>query len=209
MTKRNLIDLLKHRLAGGDCPQELKGKYHPKILEKHIEIVQNYLIKTVAYREAEKQNDWGLLDAYTKTYPNVAVNFDEERNEYYCDIPISIVDLPQNRGIRFISDRQNQAVQYIYRDNNSVDIFSNLDIDRVSTKPRWYRESDKVFFSRHLSSLINGVLMKLIPAFSSLEDNDEVSIPSAYAKSIFDLVFQSLMGMPPEKMSNDNNSNVP
>lgn len=208
MTKRNLIDLLKHRLAGGDCPQELKGKYHPKILEKHIEIVLNYLVKTVTYKEAEREQDWGLLDSYTKTYPNVPILEDTQRMERYCELPVNVIDLPQNRGIRFISDQENQAIQYIYRDNNSVDIFSNLDIDRVSTKPRWYREKKKVYFSRHLSPNITGVLMKLIPNFSDLEDNDEAPIPSAYAKSIFDLVFQAMQGMPPEKMSNDNNSNT-
>lgn len=209
MTKRNLIDLIKHRLAGGDCPQELKGKYHPKIIEKHIEIVLNYLIKTVAYKEAEREQDWGLLDSYTKTYTNVPILEDIERNEKYSVLPVNVIDLPQNRGIRFISDQQNQAMQYIYRDNNSVDIYSNLDIDRVSTKPRWYREKDKVYYSRHLSPMITGVLMKIIPNFSDLEDADESPVPSAYAKSIFDLVFQSMMGMPPEKVSNDNNANIP
>lgn len=209
MTKRNLIDLIKHRLAGGDCPQELKGKYHPKIIEKHIEIVLNYLIKTVAYKEAEREQDWGLLDSYTKTYTNVPILEDVERNERYSILPVNVIDLPQNRGIRFISDQQNQAMQYIYRDNNSVDIYSNLDIDRVSTKTRWYREKNKTYYSRHLSPMIKDVLMKLIPNFSDLEDADESPVPSAYAKSIFDLVFQSMMGMPPEKVSNDNNANIP
>jgi hypothetical protein len=209
MTKRQLIDLLKHRLAGGDCPQEIKGKYHPRIIEKHIEIVQNYLMKTVAYREAEKENDWGLLDSYTKTFVPVDVEWNDTRKEFYSKLPVAVVDLPRNRGIRFISDQENQAVQYLYRDNNSVDIFSNLDIDRVSTKPRWYREKDLIYFSRQLMPTTTAVLMKVIPTFSSLDDNDEAPVPSAYAKSIFDLVFQSMMGMPPEKMSNDNNSNIP
>ena len=209
MTKKNLIDVIIHRLANGDCPQEMKGKYHPRIIEKHVEMVSNYLIKTVAYKEAEKNNDWGLLDTYTKTFIPVEVLWDDTRKEYYSVLPVAVVDLPDNRGIRFISDQENQAVQYIYRSNNSVDVFSNLDIDRVSVKPRWYREKDKVFYSRQLMPTTTAVLMKLIPNFSDLEDDDQAPIPEAYAKSVFDLVFQAMMGMGLEKVSNDNNANIP
>lgn len=207
MKKIEIIDVLKHNLAGGDCPQELIGKYHPEILSKHIEMAWNYLIKTVAYREAEQLDDWGLLDAFTKTYVPVEVKFDEVRNERYSNLPVSIVDLPRNRGIRFISDIHNQSNQYLYRDNNSVDIYSNLDVSKVIPTPRYYREGDKVFYSG-LSSLIPNVLQKLIPNFSSLDDDDEVPIPSAYNKLIFDLVYQQMMNLRPEKLSNDNNSNT-
>lgn len=36
ITKRNLIETLQNRLTGGDCPDDLKGKYHPQILEQVI-----------------------------------------------------------------------------------------------------------------------------------------------------------------------------
>jgi len=208
MTKRQLIDLLKHRLAGGDCPQELKGKYHPEILAKHISLAHNYLLKTVAYREAEQTGDFGLLDAYTKTYI-IDVLFDDLRKEYYSLIPIKIVDLPENRGIRFLSDVENQSIQYIYRSNNSEDIYNNLDVSKVSKRTRYYRERDKVYYRGVIIEMKEQVLAKLIPDFDSLEDEDDVSIPSAYGKLIFDLVFQSMSGMPMEKVSNDNNANVP
>jgi hypothetical protein len=36
ITKRNLIETLQNRLIGGDCPDDLKGMYHPQILEQVI-----------------------------------------------------------------------------------------------------------------------------------------------------------------------------
>ena len=207
MTKEQLTDLIIDRLAGGDCPQELKGKYHPEIVSKHIGIAMNYLMQNIVYKEAERYG-MGILDAYTKTYKNVEVLFDDDRNEKYSILPCSVIMLPDNRGVRMISAMHDQKNNFIYRNNNDVSIYGQLDVDAISPRARFYVESKNVFYDTHLSSDITLVLMKLIPEFDSLDDNDEVGIPTAYGKLIFDLVIQSMLGKPLEKMSNDNNSNV-
>ena len=207
MTKEQLIDLIIDRLAGGDCPQELKGKYHPEIVSKHIGIAMNYLMQNIVYKEAERYG-MSVFDSYTKTYKNVEVLFDEDRNEKYSILPCSVIVLPDNRGVRMISAMHDQKNSFVYRSNNSLNIYGQLDVDLISKRARFYIESKSVFYDRHLSADITQVLMKLIPEFDSLDDDDEVGIPTAYGKLIFDLVIQSMLGKPLEKMSNDNNSNV-
>ena len=207
MTKEQLIDLIIDRLAGGDCPQELKGKYHPEIVSKHIGIAMNYLMQNIVLKEAERSG-MSVFDAYTKTFKNVDVLTDDDRNEKYSLLPCSVVVLPENRGVRMISPMHDQKTNFVYRSNNSVSIYGHLDVNFVSDRTRFYVEGSKVFYDEHLSDDIIKVLMKLIPEFDSLDDDDEVGIPSAYGKLIFDLVIQSMLGKPPEKMSNDNNANV-
>ena len=207
MTKEQLIDLIIDRLAGGDCPQELKGKYHPEIVSKHIGIAMNYLMQNIVVKEAERSGT-SVYDAYTKTFKNIEVLFDSDRNEKYSVLPCSIIVLPENRGVRMISPMHDQKTNFVYRANNSVSIYGHLDVNFVSDRTRFYVEGSTVFYDEHLSDDINKVLMKLIPEFDSLDDDDEVGIPSAYGKLIFDLVIQSMLGKPPEKMSNDNNANV-
>ena len=207
MTKEQLIDLIIDRLAGGDCPQELKGKYHPEIVSKHIGIAMNYLMQNIVVKEAERSGT-SVYDAYTKTFKNIEVLFDADRNEKYSVLPCSVVVLPENRGVRMISPMHDQKTNFVYRANNSVSIYGHLDVNFVSDRTRFYVEGSNVFYDEHLSDDITNVLMKLIPEFDSLDDDDEVGIPSAYGKLIFDLVIQSMLGKPPEKMSNDNNANV-
>jgi hypothetical protein len=150
----------------------------------------------------------GIFDAYTKTYKNVEVLTDEDRNEKYSILPCSVVVLPDNRGVRMISPMHDQKNSFVYRSNNSLNIYGNLDVDAVSKRTRFYVESNNIFYDAHLSDDITQLLMKLIPEFDSLDDDEEVGIPSAYGKLIFDLVIQSMLGKPLEKMSNDNNANV-
>lgn len=209
MKKIELIDLIIDALAGGDCPQELKGKYHPEIVKHHITLALNYLIQDIVYKEAERKNNFGYLDSYTKAFKNVEVLYDSDRDEKYSILPKTIVPLPKNRGLRMISAMKEQRYSFLYRDNNTVNIYGDLDVDSICSIPRFYVESDKVFYSEHLSDDIDKVLMKLVVDFSAYEDEDEVAIPSGYGKLVFDLVFQSMMQKGAEKMSNDNNSNVP
>jgi hypothetical protein len=41
MTKQNLVDLILDWLAGGDAPSDIKGKYHPEIISKHLELTKS------------------------------------------------------------------------------------------------------------------------------------------------------------------------
>jgi len=209
MTKQNLIDLIQHRLSGGDTPQELKGKYHPRIIEKHCELALNYLVNTIAYKEAQRNMDWGVLDAYAKTYTDVEVLTDEIRNEKYSVLPSKYVALPKNRGIRMVAPIQGQDKPFVYRDNNTKWLYSSLDVNTVSADVRFYVEGEKIFYSEHIPNVITAVLIKMIVPFSDLGANDEVVIPQGFGKVVVDLVLQSMMGMPMEKVSNNNNANTP
>lgn len=203
-----LIDLIIDRLAGGDAPQELKGKHHPEIIRKHISLVYDYLINTVVYPQAVRNNNLGYLDPYVKTYLGVEIQEDSDRDEKYSDIPSAYISLPMNRGIRMISPEQGQHKPFLYRDNNSSRLYSNLDVDIVYDEVRFYVEANKVFYSKHISPLMNTVLMKLIVPFEEMDDDDEVNIPTGFGKAIVDMVVDSMLGKPLEKYTNDNNSNT-
>jgi len=208
MTKQNLIDLIKHKLAGGDCPQELKGKYHDEIVSKHITLALNYLINDVIYVRANKNKDWGSLDPYAKTFLGNIIKYNEERNERYIDLPSDYIPLPKNRGIRIVSPEQGQDKPFLYRDNNTSRIYKNLDVNDVYNEVRFYVEGNKLFFSEHLPNYVETVLIKIIQPFDAMNDDDNVVVPQGYGKVVIDLVFQSMMGMPLEKASNDNNANT-
>lgn len=209
-TKDNWIDALKDYFANGDCPQEMKGKYHPEILAFHLGVAIDYLVVKVLYPEASKFENWGMLDTYAKTYTNVEIKYDAERDEKYIDLPVQPINLPANRGVRIVSTMKDQKnYRFIYRDNNTSNVYGNTDVDEVITIPRYYVEGDKLFFSRHIPYDLKKLLVKLIVPFDALDYDDNVNVPQGFGKLAFDLVVQSLSGRKLEKVSNDNNANIP
>lgn len=208
MTKVELVDLVKHKLAGGDCPQELKGVYHPEILSKHITLALNYLIGTVLYRDSIKQNDYGALDAYSKSFIITNVEMDEIRGEFFFDLPVAIVSLPMGRGIRLVSYLKEHKNPFLYRQSGNVRLFENLDTDKLFGDVKYYIEGSRIRLSDAFEIENGEILLKCVCQFDNLEDDDIVNIPQAYNKLVFDLVIQSMQGRRLEKMANDGNANT-
>lgn len=210
MTKENLIDLVQDYLAGGDMPQEIKGRFHDEIVAKHIALAMDYLVAKVLYPEAARNDNWGALDAYAKPFYNVPILYNEDRDEKYSIMPVQPISLPSNRGVRIVSSMKDQKNRFIYRDNNSNNIYGNLDVDSLDDTTRYYVENINLYYSEHINyKLMDKVLMKLIVPFDALDYEDDVNIPQGYGKLVLDLVLQSLLGKKLEKMSNDNNANIP
>jgi len=199
MTKRNYIDLIIDWLAGGDAPADIKGKYHPEIISKHIETIYNAIIFEDSMARIHKKQ-YSNLDSYTKTY-YVDLELDEIRDEYYFTLPGDIIQLPDNRGIRKICLKQDQAYSFIYRSNNTVDIYSELEASMVHDRPRYYLENVKVYIDEELREEIveEGLLAKLVVSFNEFEDTDELPVPAGKDNMIFDMIVEKLRKKPKEE----------
>ena len=206
MTKKNLIDLIIHKLSGGNTSPDIKSKYHPEIITKYIELAFNSLINTVQ-NQSIRYKDLGQLDSYVKTYSSVTVSYDDTRKEYYSDLPVNIIGLYMNRGIRYICPIYDQSYHFIYRKNNSTDIYSELEVSKIDSRPRYYLEGTKVFYDKMTTEIVdNGVLMKLIVPISVLDEDDEIPIPAGQEQYVIDFIMKYLQQMFPEDVNNDTNS---
>jgi hypothetical protein len=206
MTKIELIELIQHRLAGGDLVPDQLGRFHEKVIEKYVSLAVASLMNQLE-KNAIKHNDFGQLDDYTITRTEVPVLYDNARKEYYSILPVKVVKLYKNRGIRLVSPNHDQANRFDYMDNNESDVYSELEVEMIDGTPSWYPESNKVYFRNITQPVIDsGVLMKLIPVLSELPDDQEISIPAGQETFVLDFIFKYMSNMPPEDVSNDNNS---
>jgi hypothetical protein len=223
--KNQYIEIVQRRCCGGEPTADLISRYHPKIIEKEIDQVYESLLQSLFVQNI-KGGNFAVLDAYAHPYPNannpspVLIKKDIYRNEFYCDLPAPVIALNSpgngtgNYGIRIISPTKDQSVQFIPIDNNADVVFSQLEVSIVCTIPSYYVEGSRVFFNFRGQSYEEGdaLLFKIVPTFSSLSDNDYVTMPQFMTKSgmleVTDMVVERLTGMKPEKVTNDNNSTV-
>ena len=68
MRKINLIELVIDFLAGGDAPDDVKGKYHPEIIANHLALAYNEAVLE-SYLEGKAYSDYSILDAWARNYP--------------------------------------------------------------------------------------------------------------------------------------------
>ena len=191
MSKKELIELILDRLSGGDAPQEVRGRYHPEIISKHI---------GMAYRTLVSYTD--NLDSYSKSYIT-SVSLDIEREQYYSDLTASIVILPENAGIKQISPVKDQATSFIPIGLASYPVFSELEVSKVDDVPAFSLEGSKVYYT-WMKEDITSVLMKLVVEFDEYDDDDDINILAGKEENIFQIVVNNLMGKPLEDLKNDN-----
>lgn len=211
ITKRELIEKIQDALAGGEMVADLQSKFHPEIIASHIAEAYDFLLVN-AYRQASasvKGKDSSMLDNYTKTFPFVPVQYDSIRDEYFVDLPVPVIVLPDNDGIRMVSYQKDQTKQLVPISNNANFVFSELECGQISEQGTYYVETKKIF-TQFVGIPPTHVLLKLVVSFDDLEDDDYIGEPNLVTKSgvltIYDLVIGRLANKPPEKVVNDNNS---
>ena len=184
---------------GSDINTDLRTRYHPAIIAEYFNIVYQDVISTV-YTQTAKTSDFGSLDAYCKAFENTPVEYSIARDEYYSIIPASYLTLPRNRGIRQISPMQDQSCKFLYRENNNVDVYSELEVSKVIPYTAFYVEGNKVFYSNYNTLYSNsGLLFKLICPLSEFGNDDEIGIPASQSGVIFEKIVTLLRQKPPQK----------
>jgi poly-gamma-glutamate capsule biosynthesis protein CapA/YwtB (metallophosphatase superfamily) len=75
-----------------------------------------------------------------------------------------------------------------WRPNNNIGVLNQLEVFTTGKDlPTYYVEHDKLFYDRIGSEKVT---MKIVPAFSQYEDDDEVPVVSGYEGWVFDMVIQ-------------------
>lgn len=213
MNKQQIIELVRRNLQGSDAPISVRRKYDPRLIELYVEMAYNDLLNKLYEDGVKKGNDFSSLDNFGKAYKR-NVKWDAEREEYYFDLEMDIVPLPDSQGIRLVSPYKNQAAMYDYRDNNSQSVFSKLLNDVVSSVGWFYVELPLVFLGNINTSVQNPaeansqVMVKVIPPFNKLTDTDEIFLPGGNNMVLFQMVYNAVntTNQNPESQYNNNNS---
>jgi hypothetical protein len=211
MQKKQLIHLVIDRLAGGNTNSDLRGIYHPKIVEKQIENAFESLInpdQESIFAEIGL-NNW-KMDFCTKGY-SLTVYYDALRDKYYSQLPVGITSINNNSGIRMIYPIKSEKDSFIPRAQTDNFLMGNLDVENLTDIVRYtYESNNQVYYSGNKDLLCRihkqneYVYAKLAVKFSELEDTDEINIPDGKNEAVFQYVMQAMMQTKPEDVTNNN-----
>jgi hypothetical protein len=205
--KIEILEKILHILNGGDAVSDQQAAFHPAMVAEMIgESYENIIASNLASPSARTDNF--RIDNYTKTYTAVPVGYDNERQEHFSTLPVEILALPFQQGVRFISPIHDQSYQYIPRSNNASAVYSELEVAEVDNVPKFYLENGMIFY-KFYGLVPEKVLMKLCPAFVSLDDFDEIEMPTITTRegliTINDDVVRRFRTMPPQDLANNAN----
>jgi hypothetical protein len=206
MRKIELIELVKDYLAGGDAPDDVKGRYHDQIIANFLALAYNQVVFQT-FMEGKAHSDYSVLDAWAK---NHTINIVDST----APLPYPPVQLPNGMGILQVACGNDLTNVFAYRQTNANAVFAALDVGSVSTKPTFYLEQNTGSgINSHVLQLaqvpdgVTSVKVKMIVPLDQVDDFETVSIPGGKEDTIIGYVIELMRQKPPEDEINDNKAN--
>lgn len=199
MTKQELIELIEHRLHGGNVVADLSSKYDPRIISYHIGMIFNQIFYETFRKNASE------LDLYSQEYDGVKVLKSPETNEYYSELPNTLVQMPFSAGIRQIrgSGLLEESITFKPTTASQASVLSRGQLGEANNDI-WYYVMGKNVYYVFMDENITSVKIVMLSPFQDLEDTAEIYIPSGKEETLFQAVINSFTNMPPQDKRNDN-----
>lgn len=200
MTRQQIIELIQHKLCGGNMTPDLLGKYHPEVIAKWVDAV------LADYFFAIFRQNPDNFDTYAKPFKNVPVLFDEDTDTWYSLLPSPVLQFTQTQeGVRDIRTMKGKGIEFEPIMFGSAEVFNDLDAGKIDSVIGYITFQDRVTYDRNPET--DKVLMMLVIPFSEYGDNDKILLPSGVnIKILTDAVQAFATGLGQEKQVNDNTS---
>lgn len=157
MTKRQLIELIQERLAGGDVPNDIMGRYKYQTISALLGIV---------YQEAAT-NDLSALGTMVEPYLLPVLL---SSGQYYSDLGVSPAYGPMS--VKYATDEDGEA--YYSRQSDDQNLFLNR-IKNMS-KPEFYVRDKRVLWTSDPG--FSDMTYFVIPTFLDMSETQEIVIPT-------------------------------
>lgn len=209
MKKVELQELIQDFLSGGDAPEEIRGKYHDELVQKHMENAFNAIVLST-WMEAEANADYSVLDAWARNYTITITSVSGTSG--IAILPYPPMQLPDNRGILQVTPSDDLTNPFAYQETNAQGVFAALEVSSVLLAPSFYLEQNNASIDNTkthqlvLSNIPNGVATvyaKLIVPISRIDLYDEIVLPSGKEDLMVRAVIGLMMGKPAQDVVND------
>lgn len=150
-------------------------------------------------REKFKEDAYGYIDPTLFVDYEADIRFDSSRELYYADLPARFVNLPFGMGVWSVSPLKDQINQYVPIMNGTQGIIDLVMFDMSHT---YYIQGSRIYFNQE-EDTDSKLLVKLIPAYTVGEENNDLEVPSDIEFQIMDEMVKRYSLRSPTDTAND------
>lgn len=206
MQKQQIIELIQRAISGGDAPADLKGRFHPKEIELYVALAFEALFNGYQSDRNEMAAQMGLdawkYDKLTKSY-KLDIEFDNDTEKFYSTLPINILSIVDNTGIRLIHPLKEETTAFFPRHQTDAFLMNGLDVNQFSNMVYYYLEGKTIWYTGSLDCNWKQVRAKLVLKFSEFDDTDDISLPDGKFPILMQMVMQMMQQKNPSDLIDD------
>lgn len=205
ITKKQLADLAIINLSGGMPIDSIK--YSRDEMYLYVGLGVNAMIN----RElASKGRAWAANGSWIKPFPDVLIQWDENRQVCFFDLPASIVDIEDDLGLYSICPMEDESTQHVIGKKGSFAVFSQLEATYLGPGVfECYLEGSRVIFPVMPENYVDTpLLVSLIPDASGMDANDPINCPGILQDKLVELIADMARGQVSFKNKQINDQNA-
>jgi len=173
ITKINLIETLQNRLSGGDCPDDIKGQYHPQIIEQ---VIQGVFSDVVALNP-KNYKYMGVRKVVKPIEMKDCKDCDDKKGDWVATLPVKPLQGSKSILFAYGCDEKDW---YVITQGEFGHLMMNI-LKPGRCRVSLYYSNGKVVFS---GKPYEEVTLFLIPNVSDMGENEEIVLPGSEAAFI-------------------------
>lgn len=200
MKKNELLALVKHSKSGG-YPDRV-NKFDDRIIYKYIDLALQQSIEE--YLKTDRLND-SLLKTF---YP--FLKWDKDRRVATAKLPASILPLPNNKGLHWVSGRFDETTSWIQQSNGAQEVFADLEAGNIENQT-YYLEGKTLIFPKILKTQCGiPIKVKIVCGINGYSGDEDIQIPSTPVRFV-DMVMRLMESqrLTPQAVANVGEPNKP
>lgn len=198
-TKQQLIDTYYQQMRRTHPDKE----FHRVLIEQNMARAWNQILHDTFSKNLT------LLDFYAKTYTSQTVSLDATTSQYYVDLPVAIVQLPDlSEGVRSVVPGDQSfatpvgtGVKFVPISEDDMRYKDNLDVGLAENTVIGYNiRYDAIFFDRNMTAVqaAKNVHLELVVPFDGYTGTEKVPVPSGKDEQLYLLTLQFMLGTIPK-----------
>lgn len=182
MTKEEIIGQALLKISGGE-PNDETSVWISE-LESYLPAAVNKVMLG-SYDVNKKQSTLsGINPLFLQVYDNIPVTFDSVKKRHFITLSKPVVSFPDTDGLQYVGTVSGKPFNKFNPDNGTIAAFYWKINDEVTS---YSIEGQKVYLYNH-KTLNTPLMVKQVVHVSSLNDTDEVLLPSGQEIEVIDLL---------------------
>ncbi len=199
MTKRQFVELIQDRLSGGDMPDDMKGKMHPRVIEEWLGLALIEILSDLEDKDSKSGHGFSAA-SLIQSYP---VDVLEVNGRFTVDLPYKLLSghdsfygfFPCEDGMPLGLRRkggENTALNYLKGD----------------CAVTLYIEGNRLVFSGNPK--VETGTVQMLPSMDSMKADDDLVVPKGVGRAIAEYTVNMMLGklnQPEDELNNQTADN--
>jgi hypothetical protein len=203
MTKGEIISIIRQRKSGGIPDRTNNIKYDDRVIQKYMDFVLENLLN-------EYIKTSNITDDFLRVfYP--PIQWDNKRNYAFVKIPASMVQLPDNLGLQWISGAEDTMTQWTVSKSGLSSVYNRVGATGLTGGWVVHIEGDRIIIHDMPKYMAKGcVKIKIICGTNGYAMDEEFKVcgnPAVFIDMVCKLMDE--IKLTPLKTGNDGNVNAP